>query len=129
MLYKFEYGDWSKDGHNVSDYEIVRINKSEEFVINAFVAGCKKLGLPFDQRGMSNQFKFCDGYEDSSVPEEYAKILIDAGFDGVEENGYMEENLEWVKMWLFVANVGDPFEYEIVVPDKHLVIGGYGLFY
>lgn len=70
--FRIDIGDWSGDGHGQSESYIVDANKSIEEVREAYFKACKNLP---DILCPEN---FCDGYEESEVPEDVIEAAIKA---------------------------------------------------
>ena len=121
-------GDWSHDGHGITDTTLIRSNRNYDDLIKAYKAGCEIVGFELDN--------ICRSYDDGELPVDNAEMLRDAGFDlntlegyeGVDEAIYITSE-DFTIIYLAICQMGDPkFLYEYVTAYP-IHIGGYGLFY
>lgn len=118
----FTVGDWSHDGHNLTEDVFVKCNMKYE----------KLHEVLFTQKIIDIE-KECADYEDGILSEECTQRLLDLGIikkDELNEEGVYEDMYPdaWVDTLLNVVKHLDPiFEFEVVTfPTFHC--GGYGLF-
>ena len=121
-------GDWSHDGHCMSETVTIRTNLSSDELIDAYEKGSKQ--VEFDLTG-----DVAADYEEYSFPDEFIEKLQPFGFKADEflEQPYVDDswavsgNAFW-RIWLFIAKIGDPsLEFE-EVDNVDIIIGGYGMF-
>lgn len=134
-------GDWSGDGHSMTETVTIRSNLDKKALEAAYKKGAKKLGVDVEDDVASD-------YEDATISVEQWQKFADAGmtleqlFDGAEyETKEAQEAIDdeednfgiWCdafsRLWLFTAKQGNPeFEYTIEKDDSpNINIGGYGL--
>lgn len=118
-------GDWSDDGHGKTETYAIESNIERNEITHAYNKALK-------QNPKLNDFEqLCEGYEDSSIPEEFLDELKRLGY---QAPAWMEKELrisrdEFVDIYLFIVKVGNPaFEYSKVRANE-INIGGYGLFW
>ena len=103
--FKIPIGDWSGDGHGKCDYVIATATKPIEAVREAYFAARKKLPKCCPE-------KFCDDYEDGSVPADTRAALRKAGAplgsdDDLDNgDGFGVEEMASIVAWFI--NQGDP---------------------
>jgi hypothetical protein len=133
-------GDWSGDGHGQTDTIIIESNLDAKKIMSAYKKGSKKLGFDWINDVGAK-------YEDNLLPIDKLKKLIEHGLN-LEEIFYdweveeaqrllKDDNSKGVQLWshsyttafLFITKLGNKtFEYNFIVDDNRLNIGGYGLF-
>ncbi len=132
-------GDWSGDGHQLTETISVKSNLMTEDIEIAHEIGCKKLKINFKN--------LCRNYEDSQVPKDVWQKFTKAGLTlkDLENNWTSVEDLEemledegclvigpeiFAALYLFLAKQGNHlFEYSILEDNPNVIkIGGYGLF-
>lgn len=120
-------GDPSSDGHGKVERILVRTNRSADQIRDAFKRGVEIIGV--NLKNLFNEF------EESYLPEDAWQKFVAAGIadfgwgpDG-DEDGFRLEPDSYADLFLFTITKGDSsFQYEYVMPDALLKIGGYGLF-
>ena len=158
MKEQVEVGDWSRDGHNMSDKYIIEVPEGIDST-GAYALACRELGFSMDQ--------YCRAYEDSKFPAENLEKIIGAAkqynvplvFDEYSELGYaieegdMSESSDeagayvylcaddFFALWLAMLNIGIvvtrgpnatgllAHEVKPTKQDKVHHIGGYGLYF
>ena len=122
-------GDWSGDGHDKTDGFIFRTNWPKESAIKAYTKGAKILG--FDLHS-----DYCNGYQDSGIPEEAIATLEKNGLldrekdEWYEDEGYLIGPTMWATLYMRVAQLGEPnFTFKESVSKSEINVGGYGLYY
>lgn len=129
-IIEFEVGDYSHDGHNMSEVVLIRSNYSG-----------KEIDKGFEQLGKQHNIDFqniCEEYEDSVIHEDDVKKLIELGSmtDENLEDGEYDVNdareLAEIALETLKAIIPD-FEYEFYsIPNKEycnaLTGIGYGCF-
>lgn len=127
-------GDWSGDGHSMTEDMWVLSNRDDAALRAAYNRGTQVVGV--DLTG-----NVCQEYEDPWMPQAVFDRLVTAGYrppwaDDPEANGIDPEpegicmEPEWfAELWLFIASKGDPdLSARIVTGETSINIGGYGLF-
>ena len=116
-------GDWSLDGHNQTDTITIESNLGRSEIEDAFKAGSKLLDFNLTQ-------KVCTDYEDDGISKVFIDRLRKFNIE-VEFDKYYPGHLNidsFVKLWLDIAQLGNPkFQYELAGLAT-INIGGYGLF-
>lgn len=127
---KLVIGDWSRDGHEKSETFVIESNLTKKEIEKAFKKGTKLINIDFT--------KYCEEYEDSSIPMEVASDLFKLGFDMNSIDDYDQfsktvclDPTSYMMIYLFLAQKGNPnFGYTIIDENlDEIHIGGYGLFY
>ena len=134
-------GDWSHDGHSMTEVVSVASNLTRDQLIEAYKAGVAAVGLDPQEEVA------CD-YEENWVTIDQWRKLEASGmalkdvfgdkscleFKEAKRNVEIGEQFtlypeDFVRMWMFVANKGNPdLRYEIRLDDPAVInIGGYGL--
>lgn len=126
-------GDWSRDGHNISESLFIMSNLTGKQMEKAYKKGVKVCGLDVEASVAAE-------YEDSVLREEDFEKLKAAGFPfeakwemdlrKTFEEIYLDEDM-FCDLYLFVVKLGDPkFEHEYIKTDYNNIVrvGGYGLF-
>lgn len=128
-------GDWSRDGHGMSNKYLYDVNLSKEALAQAFLDGCAKIGITKQEYSEKDfGFQFCKRYSDYRVPQSFIDKLVAAGLDPLEyfgewEKEYSGEADMFPVLWLDIAKLGNPdLVYEQCLPDKTYYLGGYGLY-
>lgn len=116
-------GDWSDDGHGKVDNTLVKSNLNKDDVLKAYKDGCKVCGFDIT--------KYCEDYEDNSVPMELIRKvppkILDSLYEETDEE-YGATSEDFAQIYLWICKQGNPnFVYKVFVP-KEIHIGGYGLF-
>lgn len=126
-LIRFELGDWSYDGHNMTESIIVRSNYDTDKIKDLLQKRVTALlGIDFD--------KECEEYEQNTLSEDTFDILNTLGIlkaafpDTTVQQDEGLGAIEFLKIMLATAKyVDQEFEYEVV--ELPTVYGyGYGLF-
>lgn len=89
-------GDWSEDGHGVSEQYVFDSNKSVREIRQAYKNSCKSTGLSFNHNqdytglnlGYGSERQIATEYEDSSLSDLAKEILTKFGIDYAN---YVEE--------------------------------------
>ena len=114
-------GDWSRDGHEMTEDFIYTVNRTPLEVEKAYSLGKEIVGVDIT--------KECEEYEDNEIRGEVWEKLTKAGFamQGPDDEGFYPA--QFAEVWMFIASRGEPFlEYALVKGSYHN-IGGYGLFW
>lgn len=142
---KLILGDWSNDGHGMTDVTNILVNCSGDTLEEAYEIGVQIVG--FDIKDT------CHKYEDSSINAHELTLLDIHGFDlnniegcykDEDDEEYDEDSRledvylykdEFVAIWLFIAGLGfKALTGEELIVNKtvdqvvSIKIGGYGLF-
>lgn len=136
-------GDWSKDGHNQSEFVYFEHNKTEEEIKNAYLKACKKIGVQLHDHKKNS---ILSDYEESSISKEIYDKLVNSGvnMEAIElddpcEDEYAFNSDSVALLFLEMVKVTLPdFEYKITEQEKpingfwsdgfnHSI--GYGVFY
>jgi hypothetical protein len=123
-------GDPSDDGHGKTRESSYIFNKSKAEIFAAYREGAKKIGFDFIDNVAVD-------YEDRIIAEKHLKKLKKKGFnlvnlENIEENfseGISLSDKDFVRIFLFFVEVGDPLIMYKGLDCEVLDIGGYGLFY
>ena len=98
-------GDWSDDGHGVSEKYPILMNKTKKEMQEAYKASCKALGISFNHnddytgiKGNRDRYQICTEYERPYVYPETLEILKNAGCPLIdifnEQEEFTSEQLE-----------------------------------
>ena len=89
MKLRITIGDWSDDGHGVSEQFVYDSNKTVKEIQDAYKASCKLTGLQFNHNANYTGLKEHDGYgsfrhicteyEECEISEEALEILTEHG--------------------------------------------------
>ena len=128
-LIRINYGDCGGDGHKVTDSSLIRANKTATEVREAYRKGATIIGFDLTETVARE-------YEDDTLPEDNASVLLDHGIDLSGFDSYTEDleditlmGEEFVELYLKICQLGDPdFLYEYTKMSE-IDIGGYGLFW
>jgi hypothetical protein len=136
-MYKIEMvvGDWSNDGHGMTDKYHIEANASHLELAKAYEVGTKIIGFNFTD-------EVCSDYEDNVIKSEHREILVQHGFKGEladyleEHSGYFDENKDFVEVYMFIVELGfkslygTALEWSFINANiPQLKVGGYGLFF
>ena len=121
-------GDWSGDGHNMTDVKTINTNYLVEKIKDCYKQNSNLLNF--------NMFNFCHHYEDNIISKEVLKPIlkilnVNLEFEDNEDDDedYYISCENWVKLYLSIVSYNNPdFQYEIITPTNSINIGGYGLF-
>ena len=154
MIYKLELGDWSEDGHKISESFLFDCNYDIHKIRQAYKDSCKKLGVGFNCNedytglglGCRSERLIWTEYHESEISETAFEILNNSGcfkeVDFYKEDGvyYIEERKDCAKLIMnFIAlSMPKDFRYKLVKERKVESINswnhelrqhfGYGLF-
>lgn len=112
MIYKLELGDWSEDGHRISESFLFDCNYDIHKIRQAYKDSCKKLGVAFDYNedytglglGCRSERLIWTEYQESEMSETAFEILNNSGcfkeVDFYKEDGvyYIEERKDCAKL-------------------------------
>lgn len=121
-------GDWSGDGHNITNSIVIKTNLTQQEMIEAYQLGVQKIGFDLIE-------DVCADYEDNKISEDVYEKLVASGykFDDDCVVPSMIEPLElggsddYADIYLHFVKIGNPqfvFSY-----GSSIKIGGYGLFF
>lgn len=134
-------GDWSHDGHSITETVTVATNVSRVQLYKAYKTGAAKVGLDLEEEVAAD-------FEDNLVQIEQWRKLEAAGLTlesvfnsktcyelknarqalaaGLPFHVYVED---YARIWLFIAQLGNPdVQYKVKPVDIATInIGGYGL--
>lgn len=138
MLLKLTAGDWSGDGHNITENRMYETNITGAAFEDALREAVSSLQLntafPHSQAGMGF-LPFCLGYEDAEVGDEEDALklgMVNLSDDsyGLEVNAWHEPDTnDWFEIHIrLVKSVLPDAVFEEVHPVHECRIGGYGLF-
>lgn len=128
-------GDWSADGHGITQTSHYEISCSPEQLEEYYKIGSKRLGFNLTENIA------CE-YETSMIEDNHLSKLIEHGFkaheviedieeDGDEMTGYLDHD-SFCEIYFFIAKIGagiHPFSYFVEFDDvPKFRIGGYGLY-
>jgi hypothetical protein len=131
MTYKFQYtmGDWSYDGHNMTEVFQLEAEKPLEAIIEAN----KKVSKLIDRKGGFQSL--CEEYEDCCIPRETVAHLEAAGIDvkslieSYDEDECYASGTELLGLWVAAMNAVDTELGLRVTPaptDLCVSIGSFG---
>jgi hypothetical protein len=142
--FKLILGDWSGDGHGITEVVMMHTNGTLQAVREAYFKAIKKTGIDIGT--------ICQEYEDGSIKEKDWKKLQELGYKGFNEvdEDYIDDATgdiglepdQWVDMFKWFVKQGDPKVTLSTKADKvdmfhwygndkkgrHLRFFGYGLF-
>lgn len=121
-LIQIPIGDWSGDGHGHCDWFVVSYN-AECDITKAFLAAAE---LHPELR----PDKFCDEYDDTTVPQHIVNVCLENNLEFVEiehyngEDYYHLDSDNFVKYVIWFINLGDPdidvqYSPENAIPRWH----------
>ena len=154
MIYKLVLGDWSEDGHGISEYFLFECNYDVHKIRQAYKDSCRKLGVTFnyneDYTGLGLEYgserQVWTEYREDGITRTAFEILNQAGcFDEIDyyEDGdeyYIEEDEDCAKLIMNFISLSMPedFTYKLIKQDYECINGfwndelnhqfGYGLF-
>lgn len=137
MKFELIIGDWSGDGHSMSETILFEVNKTEQEINEAYKNSCRLVGIQFNSRPNytnltpkdyrdNDIYVMCD-YEDNTLSENaYNKL---SKFIDIDDNdGFNSESLALLIMKFISLSLTD-FQYKIVRTNYPNMKGfGYGLF-
>lgn len=155
MIYKLELGDWSEDGHKISESFLFDCNYDIHKIRQAYKDSCKKLGVGFNCNedytglglGRRSERLIWTEYQESEISETAFEILNNSGcfkeVDFYKEDGvyYIEERKDCAKLIMnFIAlSMPEDFTYKLTESEIEPINGdwngelnvqfGYGLFF
>lgn len=113
-MYNLNVGDWSQDGHNMYEKVLLTSEFPKEDVMQAYIAGCKKVGVSLHDDMKGTTVILCD-YEDFTIPSDVIQKLVEHGFNESElENEPDDEGNAYVgcddvvALFKFFVRVGNP---------------------
>ena len=129
MLVTLTVGDWSNDGHGMTDVVAVESNKNIESILAAYKKGTEIVGFELHEQ--------CRAYEDNSFPMKHYEKLMDLEVDlELEEEAEPDSSSiglisgdDFAAIYIAICKLGDPEIQMDVVQLRNINIGGYGLFY
>lgn len=123
-------GDWSRDGHSMSETVTILSNLDKESVEEAYKLGTLKVGFDLTE-------EVCSDYEDMSVPDDVIRKLKAVGINPdafIEQDGdqwsFHYDYEAFARLWLRIAELGNStLRYETTDDESpDINVGGYGLF-
>jgi hypothetical protein len=145
---KFVLGDWSSDGHGISDTTVVKSTEPVEYLRELHFKCVEEFGIDPGKWAADYQYPF--------IPDDQIDALVKAGIDvayqdyslyrheeGEYEGQYSVEDLKGlVNLWLDCLNlVDESVDFQVVedsIPTmhfygfdekkRHINVPGYGLF-
>ena len=129
-IIKIEIGDWSGDGHGISEVHIIYTNLTHEEMLEAYKIAVDKLGFDFCK-------EVCSNYEEITISDPkkikaLKKHVIDleAGNFQKDEKGYWLDDDRFFDIYFRMIKLGNPsFVYEDKTMELPWIsIGGYGVF-
>jgi hypothetical protein len=127
-------GDWGGDGHEKTCEFNYVFNKSKDEIFDAYKKGAEKVGFDFINTVAVD-------YEDSYIEDAiYEKLKKVGAMEELTWEDYAEQcrktgdkmridRDDYVKIFLFIVTLGDPFIEYTEVKREIMDIGGYGFFY
>lgn len=131
-LVKVVLGDWSGDGHSITDSEVIQTNLTSNEIVKAYYEGSKIVGFNLSDDA-------CCDYQDSLLRGDQVKKLRDAGinldYDDSHEDPIEDEEdgvsllaEEFLELYFEICKLHRPdLQYKIVKLSQ-INIGGYGLY-
>lgn len=125
---KIVCGDWSNDGHGMTDSIFIESNLNHEDIEVAYKRGAKEIGLDF-RNDVARQ------YEDHKMSQAQMDILranninteVDEWYG--EPSSYSLDSDSYIEIFLEICKIGNyNFNYE-KIETREVHIGGYGIFY
>ncbi len=124
MLLELRIGDWSGDGHGITESLFFHVNSIEE-VEGGYAEGCKILGFDFTSEVASD-------YEDTKVPAHILEKLNEHGlledFDTEDWEEFGIDYDQYLKIYLNIVKLGNPNFHIKEHKMQTIDIGGYGFF-
>lgn len=128
---KLVAGDWSSDGHGMTEVIWIESNLNINDLKKAFKKGCKITNVKFENVAAS--------YQDSTISIEDVAKLEKFGFDiskysedeEPDDDAWILRDIDaFCDIWLWIAKIGNPdFQYNMIhVNEPAINIGGYGFF-
>lgn len=127
-------GDWSHDGHNMTQNFIIRCNLTVKELDKAYKAGVKKVKVDLTE-------DVARDYEDYVLSKADAQKFAKTGFEFTEKLFEPSEDEDGAynivfgcesfgALWLHIAKVGNPkLKWQEADEERATInIGGYGLF-
>ena len=109
-------GDWSGDGHNITETYIVEISCTNEELQEFYRNAVKKSGIQFEN--------ICEEYEDAVISGEIISTLTKLGVkipefdcDYEDENDFIAEPDNYLELLLNFCKLGGDFKYKVVNDD------------
>lgn len=141
FLVNLVVGDWSNDGHGISETITVNCNIDKDAIMAAYKAGSEKTGVDLVDG-------VCIDYEDNAIRKrdwdklaahgitleqvlgEFKGSIKDAKKALARDEGFALYGKAFAMIYMLMAKLGDPtLEYEVSEDDSpNINIGGYGLF-
>ena len=137
-------GDWSGDGHNITETAIIKTNLDHKQIVEAMTRAQKELdikpGRGHAHKQGSERLHLCEDYEDNTISFELAKKLketigfeVESDTDDEDEEIYLYSDA-FLDLWIKVLEYGarlnglEPIVEHASKDYQSLLIGGYGLF-
>lgn len=121
MIINLVLGDWSHDGHGMTETVTIESNFGISQIQKAYKAGVKLLGVDLVK-------DVCEQYEESEMLAEHYEVFKDSGILDPDDSWIDSDT--FAKLYLWTARMGNPeLIYSVLPWDKASIqIGGYGLF-
>jgi hypothetical protein len=121
---KLIVGDWSNDGHNMSDEIVIFSNIDATHIREAFRLGTDVIGFDL--------LRECDDYEQYQLSAKALTCINDQFGDlyrlTIEPDGSIKATT-YVDLYLAITKLGNAeFEWQLQHYSATIDIGGYGLF-
>lgn len=139
-------GDWSGDGHGLTETVMIKTSLTAKQINTAYNAGCDKIGFNLIT-------SVCRHYDETRLDYDYYKKLKESGFD-FRGFGWDKKTVAWIKefesgqlddsdgnepelylnqeqylaIYLFFIKIGNPDFNCLKIDGSEVRIGGYGLF-
>lgn len=154
MIYKLVLGDWSDDGHGISEVFLFECNYDVHKIRQAYKDSCRKLGVTFNYNedytglglGYGSERQVWTEYEEDGITITAFEILNNAGcFTEIdyyedEDKYYIWTHKDCAKLIMNFISLSMPedFTYKLIEQDYECINGswddelnhhfGYGLF-
>lgn len=141
MIYKLALGDWSEDGHGISEDFLFECNYDVHKIRQAYKDSCRKLGVTFNYNEDYTELGLKYGserqvwteYRDDGITRTAFEILNEAGcFDEIDyyedrDKYYLEYHKDCAKLIMnFIAlSLPEDFAYKLIERQDYECINGY----
>ena len=141
MIYKLALGDWSEDGHGISEDFLFECNYDVHKIRQAYKDSCRKLGVTFNDNedctglglGYGSDRQVWTEYREDGISRTAFEILNEAGcfneIDYYEDRGEycLKEDEDCAKLIMnFIAlSMPEDFTYKLIEQQDYECINGY----
>lgn len=131
--FKVTVGDWSHDGHGLTDTFIVNSSITSEQLKTAIKATADMLDMDYTDHTYFFRLNYCSDYENNKFPVSILNAMdfdldtLDDIVDPDDETAYIGPE-DWMRIHIHMAKRIYPDAVIEIVNMPSLTIGGYGLF-